>query len=312
VTDIYSPDPDTSVDDADSAATTDGPSISDDYTAPFQAIDLNRPGLAPFGGDSPGWSGAQPADPMAARLGRITYHMAMGGDPDDLHPDDQFYGRFIGQTMQPQPPLPPGPLGMGLDYLRSTAQLGAPVQADQDPSSGGDSYIPAPQPVTPPDLNTAIPDTSFQPSRSQSGPQGLMNIDGLPLERGQNALPRFDGLIANKVTDFFNSMRDQGIPAELRSGLRTEAGQRAVQGNKNGGAQAGRSLHQAGLAFDINWEKLTPSQQVAARSTAAGLGLKWGGAFRNNYDAEHFYVDPFPNIDARQAYIRNLQQTAPR
>jgi len=110
--------------------------------------------------------------------------------------------------------------------------------------------------------------------------------------------------------------------------FRTTAEQAAIpKNNPFGRAQAGRGLHEAGLAFDIKpgiWKSLTQEQKdmVVKMAGDYGLGfeLLWGGNFPpvkqrdGTYarDEIHFFRDPWPH-DApdyknRKAFIVQQQQ----
>jgi hypothetical protein len=145
----------------------------------------------------------------------------------------------------------------------------------------------------------------IQAGVSPKVPLGLRDVAGLPLDTGHGAVPRFDGLIADNVLSFFSEMGDQGIPVRLRDGFRTRQMQTQAH-QKYRGASPGNGLHEAGLAFDVNWENLTPSQRQAVVRSAQDHGFQWGGNFKP-VDARHFFVDPFDGLSERQAYIRDLQ-----
>jgi len=93
----------------------------------------------------------------------------------------------------------------------------------------------------------------------------------------------------------------------MTSGFRSSETQSRLTGNQYGGAASGSSLHEAGFAFDINWNALTSEQQDKILDIADKNGLQWGGDF-SKPDSVHFYSDPFSNLSERRAYIVTAQQ----
>ena len=276
------------------ASPSDLPETGD--AAPQTGMDLVRanPSDNPFKLD--------PANPNLDG-GQVLYHLAFGAKPEDFHPNVQHIAQHYALAFQPQPKLP-GLLGTA-DQIRAMA---APDAAGD---IGGDGPDVPSQTAPHLDLDTTAPDLHIPPAPSRTGPLGLQIVDGLPLDPGHGAVPRFDGLIADKVTSVFQDLHNQGNPAKLRDGFRTRAMQ--VQAHqKYNGATPGKGLHEAGLAFDVNWEKLTAAQQRAVVDAAKQHGFQWGGAFKDNYDPRHFFVDPFNNVADRQKYIQQLQQTQGR
>jgi len=258
--------------------------------SPFGTADLTRTPLArnPYA-----------PDPNDHTLdgGQVLYHMAFGAKPEDFHPNLQPTARAYGPLFQPRPKLGPGLLG-SLDDVRSAIA--------SQPSDAADGAIPALSVSTPLGLDTSLPDLHIPSRGAPTGPLGLQDVDGLPIQPGSRAIPRFDGLVADNVSSFFKELGDQNIPIRITGGFRPSGTQTHYTNNKYGGAKAGNSLHEAGLAFDVNWAQLDKAQQAMALQTAKRLGFKWGGDFKKS-DAIHFYTDPFANLSDRQAYIRSLQ-----
>ena len=261
-----------------------GANAAPSNASPYGWIDLNHPG---WGEDL--YAGGASPDPGKV-LGRLTYHMALGAKPEDFHPNLRPLAETVGMMLQPEWKPTMGILG----DLRSHSTVDA---LNPEVVNAGLGQTNAKLDATPPSFDAT--------STKSNGPLGLRGVDGLPIEKGSHASPRFDGLITDDVQSFFGAMKDQGIPVELRSGFRTHTGQFQLTGNKNGGAKAGNSLHEAGTAFDVNWDALNPFQQQSVLKAAREHGFKWGGHFKA-VDPGHFYVDPFDNLAERQAYIRGL------
>jgi RHS repeat-associated protein len=84
-----------------------------------------------------------------------------------------------------------------------------------------------------------------------------------------------------------------GIDLNFTEAFRTSAYQAALAGNPNATTPAapGNSLHEAGYAVDISWNRLTAVQQDQVLDFADTAGLDWGGDFKRP-DPVHFYHDP--------------------
>jgi hypothetical protein len=135
----------------------------------------------------------------------------------------------------------------------------------------------------------------------------LMHVNGLPIRQGSGALPYFDDSISDRVVGFFQSLLSQGVPIQMTDGFRTDDMQSGLTGNQYGGAAVGSSLHEAGYAFDVNWNALTTDQRNTVLQTAQQFGFQWGGPWKIS-DPVHFQINPFSSITARRAYIPTAQQ----
>ena len=224
--------------------------------------------------------------------GQVLYHLAFGARPEDFHPNLQPLAQGYSLLFQPKSPKAPGLLG-SLDDIRAAIGSQPSDAVEGPPDAPASSSL---------DLNTTLPDLHIP----ANGPQGLQDVDGLPIQPGSRAIPRFDGLVADDVASFFKELGDQNIPIKMTGGFRPSGAQAHYTHNKYGGAKAGSSLHEAGLAFDVNWPELNSAQRATVLQTAKKLGFKWGGDFKKS-DVIHFYTDPFADLSARQAYIRTLQ-----
>lgn len=63
---------------------------------------------------------------------------------------------------------------------------------------------------------------------------------------------------------------------KLTEGFRTNSMQAQVEGNMYGGSSSGNSLHEAGLAFDMNWNALSDAQHNRVVSVGRFVGFGWG------------------------------------
>jgi hypothetical protein len=85
----------------------------------------------------------------------------------------------------------------------------------------------------------------------------LRHID-LPTRGGFHPITVFDSDVADQVLGFFNALRELGVPVTLsgsdKSGFRTTEMQETIStDNPYGRATPGQGPHEAGVAFDINY-----------------------------------------------------------
>ncbi len=258
------------------------------------------------------------ADPSEARLLRaklLSARAQLVSGPNDTEGqaifDDHFLPTFFslyqmgrGQGKQPLDLLDPtGKEDLAARLLPIFAGMRTPTPAPVAPER-------AMGPTTTAEENATAPEGKIPAAAGPelSGSHDLERVDGLPIKEGSNALPYFDASFAGKVKAFFDDLRGAGIPVLLASGFRTSATQATLTDNPLGGVAAGHSLHEAGYAFDINWErKLTPDEWSRVLEEAGKQGFAWGGNFRHR-DVPHFYLDPFKDVAARRAYIPTAQK----
>ncbi|WP_309903626.1 DUF637 domain-containing protein [Variovorax soli] len=144
-----------------------------------------------------------------------------------------------------------------------------------------------------------------------------MTRSGYTLER--IALPGYgdayvDPRLATALQDWIDQAAAAGVSIHFNSAFR-------ISGQPVAGAvyppAGGSSLHNAGLAVDIRYDRLqdipgglTGDQQRAIlRSTAASAGLSWGGNFANP-DNVHFFIDPYGSPNPGRGSLINIQQDA--
>ncbi len=105
---------------------------------------------------------------------------------------------------------------------------------------------------------------------------------------------------ANKVGDFIQKAKEQGISLQFESGYRDQAKQDALHNDPTAITPAQHSLHSAGRGVDIvksEWKKMDTRAHAAVLEAAKDAGLNWGGHF-SKPDPVHFYSDP--GTDRRQ------------
>jgi len=123
-----------------------------------------------------------------------------------------------------------------------------------------------------------------------------------------------DPRMASALNDWMASAADQGVDLRFTSAFRI-----------NGVAVVGAvytpvgdtSLHNAGLAVDIRYDRLTDipggltadQQREIIRSTAISSGLSWGGSFG---DRVHFFIDPYGQAGSNRLSLIQTQQQAYR
>jgi len=104
----------------------------------------------------------------------------------------------------------------------------------------------------------------------------------------------------NSFNGLINEIEKAGYNVIVTSGTRSIEDQKKLI--KTGGAvtpaKPGKSLHNHGVAIDINlkkgsqtWKKNTARQEwldTGIPKLAKDLGFRWGGDFSNNYDPVHF------------------------
>ena len=137
----------------------------------------------------------------------------------------------------------------------------------------------------------------------------LQHLDAAPAKvdpKGMPVLMFVDDKAHTQFSGFLMDLQDWGIDLKVTDAFRTNGMQASLSGNAYGGTSYGNSLHEAGFAIDINWNKLTPEQRTFSLERANVWGLSWGGGFKK-YDPIHFYVDPFKNQQQRAQAIRNAQ-----
>jgi hypothetical protein len=97
---------------------------------------------------------------------------------------------------------------------------------------------------------------------------------------------------ADKVGDFIQRAKDQGVSLQFDSGYRNQAKQDALQKDPTAITPAQHSLHSAGRGVDVaNWSSMDEPTHAAVLESAKGAGLSWGGNF-SKPDPVHFYSDP--------------------
>ena len=109
--------------------------------------------------------------------------------------------------------------------------------------------------------------------------------------RSRNVIPLADDKIAANIDSFFDDVRGQGIDLKLNDAFRTNGLQARNTGNSYGGVGYNSSLHEAGFAFDVNWNDLSQAERTTVLNVAAAHHFQWGGSFQP-YDPVHFYVTP--------------------
>lgn len=123
-----------------------------------------------------------------------------------------------------------------------------------------------------------------------------------------------DPRMATAVQGWMSLAADQGKDIRFNSAFR-------ISGEPVSGAvftPAGdTSLHNAGLAVDIRYDRLSDisgglagnQQRSILRSSAAAAGLSWGGTFG---DRVHFYIDPYGRPGPNRSSLIQTQQEAYR
>jgi hypothetical protein len=110
------------------------------------------------------------AEPDAdSPFSRTLFHLAVGGDPDDLPPDYQHIVPQVQALLAPRPPLEPGLLG----DVRHHLVEGRAVGAGEDPDIPPDSTAPVGA------LDASLPDLHFAPARGhQLGDLSMQSESG--------------------------------------------------------------------------------------------------------------------------------------
>lgn len=102
---------------------------------------------------------------------------------------------------------------------------------------------------------------------------------------------------ADKVGDFIQKAREQGVSLQFTSGYRDQAKQDDLRDNPTAITPARDSLHSAGRGVDISWKGVDKAAAGKVLEAAKAAGLSWGGDF-SKPDPVHFYSDP--GTDRRQ------------
>jgi uncharacterized protein RhaS with RHS repeats len=98
-------------------------------------------------------------------------------------------------------------------------------------------------------------------------------------------------------------MNSRGVVPKITQGFRTYSDQVAMRNGGSGtnpAASPGNSLHESGYAVDF---RITGQEQLSImRSATEANGISWGGSFiTDKPDPNHFYMNPFSTLAARQA-----------
>ena len=101
---------------------------------------------------------------------------------------------------------------------------------------------------------------------------------------------------ADKVGDFIQKAKKQGISLQFASGYRDQEKQDGLRTDPTAITPARHSLHSAGRGVDIA-NPMVGRTQTAILEAAKDAGLSWGGDF-SKPDPVHFYSDP--GTDRRQ------------
>jgi RHS repeat-associated protein len=125
-----------------------------------------------------------------------------------------------------------------------------------------------------------------------NNPVSYMDPDGrgvipvtLPGTEGKSLFTWLDARFAVSVNNFINFCANVGIDIEITSAYRTMAQQAKINPDVK------YSLHSAGWAIDINWNKLDDMQTIIVGLAAAIYNLEWGGYWPDP-DNVHFYGTP--------------------
>lgn len=102
---------------------------------------------------------------------------------------------------------------------------------------------------------------------------------------------------ADKVGDFIQGAKAQGISLEFTSGYRDQDKRDTLHDNPTAITPARHSLHSAGRGVDISWKGMDKPAAGKVLDAAKAAGLSWGGDF-SKPDPVHFYSDP--GTDRRQ------------
>lgn len=110
-----------------------------------------------------------------------------------------------------------------------------------------------------------------------------------------------DDEFAPKLEKWIELAKSKGVEITFNEAFRSTEYQASLSKNPFAitPAKPGSSLHEAGFAVDINFERLSDipnglskkEQQEILLETAKQAGLNWGGNF-NKPDFPHFYFDP--------------------
>ena len=107
--------------------------------------------------------------------------------------------------------------------------------------------------------------------------------------------------VQNKFTNLIQAIQDRGYNVLITSGYRSFKKQSDLHQENKKNAKPGYSLHNYGLAIDLNlqkgvklWKKNTDRQawiDTGIPDLAKKLGFRWGGDFKSYYDPIHFDIN---------------------
>lgn len=119
----------------------------------------------------------------------------------------------------------------------------------------------------------------------------LMHLSVPVNEKARNVIAMADDKIGANIEAFFNEVRGLGIDMKLNDAFRTNGLQALQTGNKYGGAPYNSSLHEAGFAFDVNWNDFSKTERQTVLDVAKKHKFDWGRSFKT-YDPVHFSSTP--------------------
>lgn len=160
------------------------------------------------------------------------------------------------------------------------------------------------------------PGRIMQLAQAEGGAEQRNETDGasasfrlVPIELPGMGTTHVDSSIAPNIRRFLDLNRDTGVPATFNEGFRTTEDQVSMNRNPSAitPAAPGMSLHEAGRAFDLNWNDLTDNEQETLLQNAKEAGFSWGGRFRSP-DKPHFYIEVPGGLEARRAYVEGMKK----
>lgn len=114
-------------------------------------------------------------------------------------------------------------------------------------------------------------------------------------------IERLHPSVRKKFRKLLRFAKKRGYTVIITSGYRSFKKQNQLYERNSKNARAGLSMHNYGLAIDINlrkngrwWRKSTPINEWKATGIPAyakGLGMEWGGDFKTYRDPVHFEYD---------------------
>lgn len=171
------------------------------------------------------------------------------------------------------------------------------------------------RPISPPDAEGATmlaqaPQEVGEPTNKEGDLPDQPTLEPFELPgRGAPFNTHVDAAIIPNLNSLLELNDQSNAPTTFHEGFRDTGYQRGLRDNPDAVTPAapGMSLHEAGRAFDMHWNSLSPEQQQSVLENVEAAGFGWGGNF-NTPDPSHIFIEAPGGQDSRREYIQQMQE----